>query len=646
MKWEFKEVGKNDLEQRPHRQEFFRDTPRPEAFVREVIQNSLDAKSNDSDKVKVRFVFDEVSLSDFKRYIEGLEPHLDAWDIKPKDWKEKKNPNIPVLIIEDSGTVGLTGPVSRDPNSSHKNDHFLNFWLREGMSGKKGTKGGRWGLGKNTFFMTTKINTFWGLTCRGDGKELLMGKSALMPHTIDGKRYRYYGFFRNNNSNPISDKNTIQHFKKSTPVKRRSSNGLSLVIPYPVSDINYESVTRSVIMHYFYPILRGNLLVKVEDNGNSSLLNRNNISKVANRIDWEGSNWEDKDVNEMLNFVLRGVQNIEKNTVIQLSDDLGEEKKIKKDLISDKLEEIIKKFNKGEIVTISVPVTIQKTNSSNKLLGDFFVFLKQYPPTEFSSSDEFYIRSGIRLPEESRRYHRLGKRPVRGMLVIEDDYISSFLADAEVPAHTHWNEQTEGFSEKYEDSRETIRYIRNSMRDIAGLLFKTTEERYEGLLQDFFSVVGGAGITPERPTRDDREDKPVSDEQRDEDDLDEGEDEEEEKEPEVKTSPKTPEIDIPPSTRQLLNIVSIDKGFKISYIGEDEHLPIEKTVIAAYDVHRGNPFNKYEPFDFVFDDLQIKGKGFDILDKNDNELTFNAYSGDFVMEVTGFDETRDLVVRL
>lgn len=641
IEWDFETLGGSDLEQRPHRQEFFRDNPRPEAFVRELFQNSLDAKADDSEKVRVRIAFDEVPLNDIEAFFEGLEPHLEAWDVKPNEWKQESNPSIPVLVIEDFGTVGLTGPVTRDPSSTHENDHFLNFWLREGMSGKSGTKGGRWGLGKNTFFMTTKINTFWGLTSRADGQQMLMGKAALKPHTIDNTRYKYYGFFRNNQSSPspITDKNFLRYFRKSLPIKRKTANGLSLVIPYPVSDINYESVLRSVVMHYFYPILRGSLEVGIYDRPNDTKahLNRKKITKVATRINWDGTNWEDKDVDELLRFTSKGIEDVEESDIIQLSDEVGEKKEINEDTLGDDLSKIEEQFHDGEVVTVSVPVSI-KPKGEDEQWGDFFIFLKEYPPQDMSRSDEYYIRSGIRLPEESKLYDRLGRRPIRGMLVVEHDVVSRFLANAEVPAHTKWNEQTEGFASKYDNGREAIRFIRKSMKHLSTVLLKTEKDRHEGLLQDYFSVVGGESFTPERPQSGGGNRPPSSTGGNTGDD--------DETEPETGSNPDPGPDDDIPSTGNMFRITRIDGGFKIVYTSDEEHLPVNEELKAAYDVQRGNPFNQYEVFDFDFEELNISGTGFDIEEKDENRLKFLAHSKDFKLEVTGFDESRDLVVRL
>jgi len=91
-------------------------------------------------------------------------------------------------VLEDFNTTGLDGPYEPDA----KGGNFYNFWWREGISEKKGQRAGRWGLGKTTFHIVSKIRTLWGLTVRDDGKILLMGKALLKTHFLNGTRYHYY----------------------------------------------------------------------------------------------------------------------------------------------------------------------------------------------------------------------------------------------------------------------------------------------------------------------------------------------------------------------------------------------------------------------------------------------------------------------
>ncbi|MDP2981270.1 MAG: hypothetical protein Q8N67_04325 [Candidatus Omnitrophota bacterium] len=53
--WRFHELGLGVPERDPHEAEFFHLTEPAEAVVREVIQNSLDAKEQRSGKIKVCF---------------------------------------------------------------------------------------------------------------------------------------------------------------------------------------------------------------------------------------------------------------------------------------------------------------------------------------------------------------------------------------------------------------------------------------------------------------------------------------------------------------------------------------------------------------------------------------------------------------
>ena len=49
-------------------------------------------------------------------------------------------------------------------------NNFYNFWWYEGKSEKKGKERGRWGLGKTTFHVASKIRLFFGLTVRQDDR--------------------------------------------------------------------------------------------------------------------------------------------------------------------------------------------------------------------------------------------------------------------------------------------------------------------------------------------------------------------------------------------------------------------------------------------------------------------------------------------
>ena len=75
-----------------------------------------------------------------------------------------------------------------------------------------------------------------------------------------------------------------------------------------------------------------------------------------------------------------------------------------------------------------------------------------------------------------------------------------------------------------------------------------------------------------------------------------------------------------------------------------------KTVRAefAYNVRKGNPFKKYSTIDFSLDTepIEIEIEDAVIMSASKNILEFMIEKPDFIVTVQGFDENRDLVVKL
>jgi hypothetical protein len=150
--WFFKEIEKGIPERDPRETEFFRITSPGEAVVREFIQNSLDASKNQG-MLKVKISFHSLRREDTRTFFDDtLKSHLNACRLL--DTGEYPE-NISCLVLEDFNTTGLDGDYKPDARGGN----FYNFWWREGISEKSGQRAGRWGLGKTTFHIVSKIRT-------------------------------------------------------------------------------------------------------------------------------------------------------------------------------------------------------------------------------------------------------------------------------------------------------------------------------------------------------------------------------------------------------------------------------------------------------------------------------------------------------
>jgi hypothetical protein len=598
--WRFRELERGVPERDPHEAEFFRLTEPSEAVVREIIQNSLDAKIAGGNKVKVTFSFGELDKDNVMDYFNGLESHLKACNLLPPDYKEGNR--VSFLTIEDFGTTGLDGITGEDGSRPEKGNNFFDFWWREGMSGKSGGVAGRWGLGKTTFHIASRLRSFWGLTVRQDDhRKLLMGKALLKTHRIGDSVYHYYGYFTAEDYKPLSEQIVIQDFKQKFLLARNDEPGLSLIIPIPDNEINISSVEKAVIIHYFYAIMKGVLEVELKGPCDCLTLNADNLMDLACSQNWQGTPWEGINIQELLQFI---IDSMHCENAIELTGTDDENPEITEHSFGDSLAELKDSFNAGNFLSFRIPIMIRKINEQPSRTY-FDIYLKKYP--QLRQSEEFFVRSGITISG----IKTIGNRPVRGLFVAEDEPVTAFLGDCENPHHTDWNERTGGFKEKYENSARTLRFIKKSMVKIVSILDRPPQERQVDFLKEIFSI-------PERTSE------------------------------EVKDRIRQP--DIPKIHRKpaIFEITSIRGGFKISLSRNDISFPVSAKVTVAYDVRRGNPFKQYEinDFDLASSSISIRPMGCAVLRNNRNIMEIQVTGSDFDLEVTGFDPKRDLVINV
>lgn len=613
----------------------FSEHPDPETLVREVIQNSLDAKDNSS--IQVYFIIGKKSFTEISSYFPNeLKERLKKSNSVESDFNWPNE--IYFLTIEDFGTTGLDGPTGENGEIPEKgSSNYYDFWWRYGLSGKKETKGGRWGLGKITFPMVSRIKTFFGLTIRrDDNRELLMGEVIFKePYTYNGRRYQPYGYFCDDNFNPIQNSSTIQHFKNTFLLERTNQNGLSLVIPFiSYEEFNLESIKKAVIIHYFYPIGKGTLKVKIKDTVNNNIIeiNSNNLKDLASSTSWENTSWEKHNVEKILDFTFECISSqdfINLNLPNPENPDINDINE--NSFVNKNVEELKKLFNEEKFLAFKIPLRIKKKIPSQTSLSNdrlvmqlaqieelqpkntfFSIYLKK--DTSLSRPEIFWIRSGIIISGESKR---IKNRPVLGMMVAEEENIVSFLGDAEPPAHIEWSENkgSEDFKKKYKNASNILKFIKDSMNKLITILDEPPKDILKDFLKEIFSIPVG-----------DKKNEP----------------------------PPKPPTNIPRGL-PLFNLISLPKegGFKISLNSENVKeknitFPFKIIIKVAYRIRRGNPLKNYSPFDFNIknfrDQNQIVINNGNLIKAEKNEIEVEIEKEDFNLEVKGFDTNRDLYV--
>ena len=599
--WQFRKLSEGELERNPHEAEFFNvgGIDKSDALVREIIQNSLDAKLPGTSSILVRFTFGKHEKFDGDVYYSGLLPHLEDCGVLPEEYAI--NDNIPFLTIEDFGTCGLDGPVNRTEIEEEQGGNYYSFWWCEGKSQKTGLNAGRWGLGKTAFHVASSIRSFWGYTVRHDDTyKLLLGKALLKTHKRNGYVYDYYGYYAASNYDPIDESKELEKFCNRFAITRGNEPGLSIVIPFPVSEITYDAIIRSVIIDYFFPIIKGMLAVEVKHDSETILLNGSTMREIANSQEWKNSRWEDRPVDSLMEF-LEDAATIPDEDVIPLKMPVGIPV-MKEELFGETLNESRMLFAQNKLTSIHVPVKIS-LKGDTEVDSHFEVYLKK--DDTIVKPEEFYIRGGIAISE----IKMLGTRRVRALLSAQDQGVCAFLGDCESPAHTDWKERTEQFKDKYHASTSTLRFIRSSMANIVRLLDQPPLGLERDFLQDLFYF------------------------------------EEEIQEPElpVKVKPIEPP---PPPKPQIFDIREIIGGFRVVLSKKDIGLPIKVSIRVAYDIRRGNPFSNYHPMDFELTNaaMNIVMSGGTITEILGNHIKMSVEKDSFELRVAGFDIHRDVVV--
>lgn len=270
-------------------EEHFKDTTLEESLVREMAQNSLDAKVPNSEgpvrmEIELRWVH-KSEIPDF----EELKKHIEAAYESNKDQENDRLKNaseaaqkeyFPVLRIGDYNTTGLTG--REDDNEG--NPPIVALTRSRGVSSGKAGKGGSFGLGGTVGHLSSDLSTVqWITRTEGAEQTIFAAQSQLATHNMDGKRYGPDGFYL--------DKNRLDNFhylRTEDPwdgFPYRTEPGTDT---YILGYINAEKdpdlfkIRDAYIEHFFVAIDRGLLVVNCTiDDEESWHLDSSNLERFA-----------------------------------------------------------------------------------------------------------------------------------------------------------------------------------------------------------------------------------------------------------------------------------------------------------------------------------------------------------------------------
>ena len=636
-RWRFAEMAPSLPNEDPVQGEFFsREADLPSRFVREVIQNSMDAQRPDEMTVRVRFVFSgeggALSLEQTARYLDGLEQHVQAVveaGGMPSHVLEQFGKPMEYLAVEDFGTTGLTGDVrANDPQAEGNN--FWGFFRSIGISPKGADAAGSWGLGKWVFPDASGINAYLGMTQRHgeEDKWLLMGRALLKTHKRNGVRYRYDGSFAVHSDEkdaewfplPVKSDDFVQDACVHFNLQRIDGPGLSVIVPYPKEELTPAAIARAVLTQYFLPIVKGDLLVEIVDSeGHMRTIHADTIAREVARIgDADRGDESGESLGRAVALAQWAVEYGDGSFTALPAKDLSEALAKKEDL-----EKLRERYEQGERLAFRLTTDERQRGKSLSSTSAFCVYLER--DDQLTEGHDYFIRGHLRIP----RVDYLKRQKARALVLVEGgSALGHLLRDAEGPAHASWDVNAQRLKENWIGSRERVHRVRSA----ASTLLQALVERQDEALPEIW-------IARWFPRPSSGTDRDSSSEDGDGSGA-------------VVPPPPPP----PPKPREV-EITDAQDGFAVrSAKGATGLVGKRWTIRFAYDVSRGSPFKQFEKSvedgaaDFSvaeggelrIEDGDVEGCGYMVM--SENELILHVEADDFWIAVSGFDPLRDVIV--
>lgn len=608
------------------------------ALIREGVQNNLDEVKKKDRPVKARIFLSgqtyAIPSEIYRPYLNSLIPHLKADDNGIiRDNLPDFDAPMPYLLFEDFNTKGLEGNpqefefnATRDKNIPH---NFFFFWRAYGKSGKQDGKMGSWGVGKSVFPASSKINSFWGLTIRAsDNKALLMGQSVLKTHNLANAPsecgYFPYGYYGNFDSEgfaiPVEALNELIDFGNLFKLKRQISEkdtsdqtGLSVVVPFPKEEITLNTLVYSAIQQFIYPILLGVLELEITDQNKTVHLTKANIYEAIREVDWtQIASGNDDTQGYLLSLVtfIEWAINIKQEQFIELTvRNAKTAYEWRKELFDENiLTHLQTDFDEGKPLAFIIPIKFQPQGKVAEL-RKFKAFIQKDPV--LPEADNHFIREYLTITG----IKSLKKKGVRGMVLISDKDLVTFLGQAEGPAHTGWHKDNLR-KINYESADKCLSFVQRSLERLYAFLLKPPIGIDKDLLKDFFYVEN---------VEDDTDNSKFT------------------KKPGEK---KKEEVDINPIQKKIRPYVltKLNNGFKVTNNPQSNIIATDIRVKMAYERTDSKAFKKYSEYDFDVRNLTVSTNNIDIITRDKNVIQFDATDTNFELVVTGFDNRRDLII--
>lgn len=255
-------------------------------IARETIQNSLDARPNYDNPVKI--VFEKIEIH--KKYVPGIDElklrikscleqilEIEATDEKAKSYFTRAleilgQDYISILKIGDYNTLGLDGL------DDDKNGRWFRLVQSVGVNKMTGAGGGSFGIGKGAPIAASQIRTVLYSTFNGIDR-IFQGKTRLITHKFNEHEYRGTGSFGIDGYISVRDISLI-------PEKfSRNERGTDVyIIGYDFKREDWrQELAKSILENFWFAIYSGDLIISLIDEINEVKIEEGTLYENLNK---------------------------------------------------------------------------------------------------------------------------------------------------------------------------------------------------------------------------------------------------------------------------------------------------------------------------------------------------------------------------
>jgi hypothetical protein len=646
IQWSFSPKRPSDKTRDPVAGEFFASDAiknAGEALVREGVQNSLDARVDRgggiaSVRISVAGERRAVPRDVMSRWIQGAKEHLLAAGNGLQDPTSTLNEPCHYLVFEDFGTTGLTGDVTATEVDPGARNAFFYFFRAEGKTDKAGDDRGRWGIGKQVFPRSSRVQMYFGYSETLSGGSL-MGGCVLRHHKVDGKTFKpdgYGGIQREVEGDqftvPATEERVLSEFRSSFQVSRRpGQHGLTIVVPWldlgdrreGTSAFDRRTLVTAVLDGYFLPIREGRLEVSIEDDAGSTHLRKDTYRQELEQL---AGNQDDPRLATALRrlqslvALAEGCEAPEVETM-SVGPCPSDRPRWTDDMLRPELaDEIRAVLDADQPVKLTCNLTVRPKGKP----AEISTFSCHLAKSSGEASKPCHIREDLII--SNVRCNKLNG--FVAIIRVDRGPLATLLGDAEGPAHTEWNGSSRNFKDKYIFGGMAIDFVSSFANEVIQRVYASARQPDRNLLSDvFFNVArgsdrpahGGPGRRKPRqaPTSRDGEVAP-------------------------------PQPPLQPLRPRQFNVGELENGFSVNSRDGHDLTARSALVQVAYETTKGDPLKCYQSGDFELlrDPITMEATGCSVHSRpRGNEILIRIEAPQFSLRMRGFDVNRDLLVR-